>query len=1819
MKRKFRPWLQMALIFSLLVGLLPIGTASAATSITITYPVAVPVNSTTGLPTDNSAVQRFTLNPITLTATVQGVSSDQVPNIYYEITNITTNTTTTEKANKPEYDGQFTITFRNVYLTEGLNKITVKLGETNATASPPVFAYFTPATNITKFEVDGDPFVNNQIYPSNPEQDTVLDMNITAPNATRLQAYLLGASTPIDAYPVPGTSDYAFVADDINKTNSIAHFRLKPGDNFIRFLASNNTKTFTDEKNIIYDNGDPFAFNANVYETDANGVKSGDPMPLISNPTIKTPRVTVDALIKNDVVPTGLEYNFVDVKIGDKTYGPYNLSGYTPAAQISALYPDKLELGGDETNLRTQLFLTGSGLSTDIDLVIKNGGTEVGRLATPVAASDANTLIYTLTGVTLAAAAYTVEAVRGTGASTETLAEFPLAVTNAIATADQAVVDDATVLTSHTLDSAADQTIQFVSAAPLNNVQVQISSATSSTGRTVGNVSGSNIVISASTLNTLTPGKYRVSVKQLNSGTYLPIWEQLFEVKQRDPAAPSFSIVSPQQIPHIANNATYINVMGSNLGLGLGDVTQAKLVEANVTAPATPHEIGLQVFDVSKDNIVFKLGDPSAGDITKTYNLQFELQRKYADGTNFGSSPQPTTVSLSGGAVSFTFQAPADPVYNGEVISDIVLGGASISASTESKLQMLQSESAGTVIRVSGTNLTAGITFQLQPQASGTPLNFPFAPNRVDGTDIVSAFNAAVPEGYYFLKVFNGADQIGHYPISVVAPTIQSFEKNVLPTSEEQLLKVIGTSLGRDEEALYLEIAKPSDNGFTAVRVPAENGTLQGGTRIHFDIEDLNLEEGLYTGQLVYKGTLLAGTSPTSFTVASPTPVLEEVSSRSKAGQYKVFRFEATLDISTDKMQPVRFQFYNFVDDVRKPANEFFFYYENPNLPYIDHAVRILEGNAEIPMVDAASGYNEINEIPAEIGVYANPLTESINVYFDEYTAGKASDIASTDISVENVVDGNGVVVAKLFKFDLDEMTQGRRDMIVVPLSNGVKNYGGRKEYDIQVSSTPYVILNNIHNGLVVDSVNRIGCGTTVPCVTGRLVNVVFDDNRNDAAGYHAEVIVNGKPRKIVAGDFPDSTNPNSFRIEFRNNELTGTNGKVAFKFVIYKDGVKLTESTVEVFVFSENVPQFISIRPIEPTDTVKYIRADNEGNTFVTNEKAVAFTGQFINATEIKLTVRGQDEDGKPFTKTDRRFDNFRNREHPDGALFTQLDTSTFTTGSIELTPTGDTFFEYMITDPSGVVIVKTITITREPLPYVIKYPILVKNSKGEDQANVNGNYSEIILEAEGADAVYFDDEPALKREEPEDGIVYTRFYYEAKNLKAGENDVEFVIVRGEEELEGEFVLYNTNTPIEGAQFKTPLKSSIKAFEGLVELKFPKNTNFMRNDPNAVNQYITSDRELMFGIASKDGRIDKYRHPFPSDGQFDNPNDFVSEAGKVWLSEPTGRFRSASKLIWIDAGTISESRDDFDLDEALGGSGRHPYDGVNFYTRALKDLVVPTQRATLTLKYDDTIRNDSWKYLSVYHFDIFENEQGVVQPRWRNIGGVVDTGKKTITVPVERFGFYQVMYMSQSYDDVIGHEWARDNLDILYSKGVMKNKETNAFVANTPITRGEFTTLLVKLFEIPLQYTETPTFTDVLRYSNQALPLYDYKYIETAARVGIIRGAGGGRFQPDSAISRQDAAVMIARAANLKLASDDAKALSALQKEFTDANLIDVYARSSIDAIVDKGFITGKENVLLAGQKKPTYRFDPAATFTRAEAAAVAIRIMRDQKKIPK
>ncbi len=979
-------------------------------------------------------------------------------------------------------------------------------------------------------------------------------------------------------------------------------------------------------------------------------------------------------------------------------------------------------------------------------------------------------------------------------------------------------------------------------------------------------------------------------------------------------------------------------------------------------------------------------------------------------------------------------------------------------------------------------------------------------------------------------------------------------------------------------------------------------GAIEENARVSFPIPTLS--EGQYDVQLTYNEVPMGNAQ--KYQVTSPLNQLKENLSWSKPGRFKVFNFETDLNIGTDQVQSIEFEYYNIKGVDAVPTTQYYFKYKDPNLPYVDNIKKVV-GNSEILLSETAE--NEVNEQPVSFVVYTNDNTKKVNLYLNQYTANTKPYM--------NAIRSNNA-----FKFNLTGLPNGVLKLVFVPTTDANtelnklgENISGKLETTIKVTSTPYVILSNVYTGMVLKKPSEeltcaIGSATAGNCISGRFVNVPQNELTN------IDMYLNNVRTRMAVEDF-ESLGTGKFNLLIGNDRIKELmpNSNNILRFVVNINGIPVTEAKYELFVVTSDTPQFVLLKPIETNEQLIKFTPDKDPDTYITTEKKVSFVGSFVNAVEIRLTVKTVSPDGTPTEVYDRRYTKYNNlfgESEPKSGnpnYFNTLNSPAgqFTTNLIPISKTGKTIFQFTIVDKNSVNVNRTLIITRQPPEYTIVFPKMTRNLAGQQQANINSNFIQVDLESEGADQILFNKtQPAIKYETlNENNETVIRYSYELQNLKTGKNVIPFTIVKGSNKTNYSFVLMNVGSVMEGAMFKTVMNSKISAFNNEVAISFPKGTALMKNDQAAVDPYISTERKVLVGLADQvDGRLDKVKYPTQS---FE---------GKDRLEEKTGRFRPASQMIWVDAGTLSDSEQD--MANAITGSGRNPYEGVRFYAREIPDYVIPTDRGTITIKYDPNLRGDSWRYLSIFGYDKYEDENGIVQYRWKNLGGIVDTKKKTITAPFEHFGFYQVKYMEKSFDDVIGHSWARNDMDTLYSKGYMKNKDLTSFGSSDPMTRGEFITMLIKLFDIPLNYSDTPTFTDVQRV-NPLTNLYDYKYIETASKAGIIRGGGGGRFFPDKTISRSEAAIMISKAADLKLNTVAAKTLTNLQKLFTDANLIDPYAQFAVEAVAKAGFIQGRLNDTGGTvAKKPTYRFDPNDVFTRAESAHVGYLILINLKKIP-
>lgn len=618
---------------------------------------------------------------------------------------------------------------------------------------------------------------------------------------------------------------------------------------------------------------------------------------------------------------------------------------------------------------------------------------------------------------------------------------------------------------------------------------------------------------------------------------------------------------------------------------------------------------------------------------------------------------------------------------------------------------------------------------------------------------------------------------------------------------------------------------------------------------------------------------------------------------------------------------------------------------------------------------------------------------------------------------------------------------------------------------------------------------------------------------------------------------------------------------------------------------------------------------ANNPGNGYVQAPSSAG--GWWYDPGKIKPTPSGDSATAKlTFWVSDR---NPQNNSEWVGVSIPPNQTTSFKLVAYVQTSNGQAISQQ---------VTKTILVVNQLKPYEVYVGTNLNQPVDLTQPlQVNQNFLDIVIATPApADSVTVNRQPAVEWKSPPGGDPAKSYYgVEIKDLKPGLNKIPFVVQSGPVKESGTLLVNNLEQALMYAKSKVYFgkSTSFKAFDGKLQLQFPRNTMLApavqegQNLPDSTG--ATNDRYLLFGIAD------------PSTGYIEKNSTGSAGYQSVPQGFAPGGWVLASPVYWIDAGPKSWSS--VSLPPFIPAGGIDPFQpGYSFSQRGgprpgggSNDWLQPTKEGTLVLSYDPAIRNQEAGRLTVFHLDPSGPASGLIRP-WVNLGGVVNVSNHTITVPFRNFGYYVVAKEVYSYSDVASHPWAKEYIETMFAKGIMKGDPSllNAFNPDVPISRGEFTAMVVKMLGIPLDYDDNNRlFIDVGGRADDS-QLYDYRYIETAAKKGIVHGVSPNLFRPGDPLSRQEAATIIASALNLKL-GDPKAARATLSRLYGDANAIDLYAAPAVLAVSQKKIMEGSPAPGGTGgrNQKPVMYFNPASQLTRAEAAAIAYKVMQQLKKL--
>ncbi len=219
----------------------------------------------------------------------------------------------------------------------------------------------------------------------------------------------------------------------------------------------------------------------------------------------------------------------------------------------------------------------------------------------------------------------------------------------------------------------------------------------------------------------------------------------------------------------------------------------------------------------------------------------------------------------------------------------------------------------------------------------------------------------------------------------------------------------------------------------------------------------------------------------------------------------------------------------------------------------------------------------------------------------------------------------------------------------------------------------------------------------------------------------------------------------------------------------------------------------------------------------------------------------------------------------------------------------------------------------------------------------------------------------------------------------------------------------------------------------------------------------------------------------------------------------------------------------------------------------------------------------------AVYYYD-------ETSAQWVNLGGAISGN--TVTVTVDHFTKFAVLALAKEetllsadqppagpFSDVPASHWASGVIYELSASGCISGYPDGTFKPGDRISRAEFATVLVKAFQLPA--ASGKVFDDTAGH-------WARDYIGAAHAAGIVSGYSESSFGPDNPITREQMAMMIAKAAGLPEAVADIT--------FTDSGQVSGWARAAVSAVTYGSIMQGY----------PDGTFAPLREATRAEAVTV-------------
>lgn len=175
------------------------------------------------------------------------------------------------------------------------------------------------------------------------------------------------------------------------------------------------------------------------------------------------------------------------------------------------------------------------------------------------------------------------------------------------------------------------------------------------------------------------------------------------------------------------------------------------------------------------------------------------------------------------------------------------------------------------------------------------------------------------------------------------------------------------------------------------------------------------------------------------------------------------------------------------------------------------------------------------------------------------------------------------------------------------------------------------------------------------------------------------------------------------------------------------------------------------------------------------------------------------------------------------------------------------------------------------------------------------------------------------------------------------------------------------------------------------------------------------------------------------------------------------------------------------------------------------------------------------------------------------------------------------------AFSDIEGH-WAKSWIEKAVKLGFVSGYEDGSFKPDRTITRAEFSKLLNNALNT--EKKAKLTFSDVTSKE------WFYEEVQKSVASGFFGGYENNTFRPNNPIKREEVAKVVSSAITTGEADGEGAT------NLTDYSTIQEWAKSSVNAVYNKGYILGY----------PEGVYRPAKALTRAEAVKIIYEIIENE-----